>query len=39
VFGVQPLVELAEELWEATDEQGEFADESVELGRAGEGAR
>ena len=37
VFGVQPLVELAEELREATDEEGEFGDEPVELCRAGEG--
>ena len=33
VFGVQPLVELTEELREATDEEGEFGDEPVELGR------
>lgn len=38
VFGVQPLVELTEELREATDEEGEFGDEPVELGRPGEGA-
>ena len=29
VFGVQPLIELAQELREATDEEGEFGDEPV----------
>jgi hypothetical protein len=38
VFGVQPLVELIEELREATGEEDEFGDEPVELGRPAEGA-
>jgi len=37
VFGVQPAAELVQQLRETVDEQDEFGDEPVELGRPGEG--
>lgn len=37
VFGVDPASELVEQLRQALDEQDEFADEPVKLGRPGEG--
>ena len=37
VFGVEPAAELVEQLREALDEQDDFTDKLVELGRPGEG--
>lgn len=37
VLGVEPVAELVEQLRRAVDEQDEFGDEPVKLGRPGEG--
>jgi hypothetical protein len=39
VFGVQPALELVQQLRQTLDEEDEFGGEPVELGRPGEGQR